>query len=185
MCKVLDFNIEKERKFNLGACKLQESEYKLNEYELVKITSYILFFANNTQTKLYKTKLNKLLFYLQFLHGKKYDKKRLLQDDFICNHFGPTYPCLEEILSILKSKKLITIKNSHYGEYVVANYKLNDDNYNIEEITVLSEVANMFSLFTSAEISEYSHREKLWYDTKIGDVIDFDRAELLNEFYYT
>ena len=27
----------------------------------------VLFFANNTKTRLYKTKLNKLLFYTQFL----------------------------------------------------------------------------------------------------------------------
>ena len=51
--------------FKKGIVMSEEKKSKLN------LLKYTLFFANKSKKNLYKTKLNKLLFYTQFIYYKK------------------------------------------------------------------------------------------------------------------
>ena len=60
------------RKGGIGMGAAQALEPKCQK-NLINISKMVLYFANHTSTKLYQTKLNKLLFYAQFLHFKKFN----------------------------------------------------------------------------------------------------------------
>ena len=151
------------------------SEERKSKLNLLK---YILFFANKSKKNLYKTKLNKLLFYTQFIYYKKY-KERLLIDDFICDFYGPAIENIDSYLIEFESKKFIRLLHSQFGNIIMPEVVLNDESYEEKELDILYSVLKKFDKFTSAQISEYSHNELLWSEDHIKEVIDIERAEEL------
>lgn len=141
----------------------------------------VLYFANNTSARLYKTKLNKLLFYTQFLYYNKYHED-LLETDFICDYFGPAIEDIDSFLEEVESIGLIKLENTVYGKFINAEYNLLDENYTKEELLILNKVANKFDKFSASQISEYSHDEPLWINTNIKEIIPLESANELNEF---
>lgn len=141
----------------------------------------VLYFANNTSTRLYKTKLNKLLFYTQFLYFKRYNDD-LLETDFICDYFGPVIEDIDKYLDEIESIGLIKLENTAYGKFISTEYNLLDDNYTKEELLILNKVSNYFDKYSASQISEYSHDEPLWINTNLKDVIPLERAYELNDF---
>lgn len=168
MNKVIYLNNYKKK----GIIMSEERTSKLN------LLKYILFFANKSKKNLYKTKLNKLLFYTQFIYYKKY-KERLLRDDFICDFYGPAIENIDYYLSEFESKKFIERLNSQFGTIIMPEVVLDDEAYEEKELDVLYAVLNKFDKFTSAQISEYSHKESLWSEKHIKEIIDIERAEEL------
>ncbi|MCK4260417.1 MAG: DUF4065 domain-containing protein [Halanaerobiales bacterium] len=75
---------------------------------VLQFAKIVLFFSNNSSMRLYKTKLNKLLFYSQFLFYKKYNE-RLFEGDFICDYYGPVLEDLDYFLKILNENEIIKI----------------------------------------------------------------------------
>lgn len=170
MGKIINFR-------DVNKMKLMSKE-KISKFNLIK---YILFFANNTKRDLYKTKLNKLLFYTQFLYYKD-NKERLLQDEFICDYHGPTISKLDLYLDDFEKSNFISKKKTEFGNVIIPRVVLKDEEYSAEELKVLYKVLNKFDSYTSARISEYSHKEKLWDEKNIKEVISIERAKELNEF---
>lgn len=147
---------------------------------LLSFAKIVLFFANNTSTKLYRTKLHKLLFYAQFLYYKR-RKQILIEDEFICQKYGPVLPKMDDYLATLQEAGLINIVPDQYGSVIVPKIRLKNDAYE-KEISTLKEVATKFDTWTAGEISEYSHKEPLWKKAYIHQVIPVSKAEELNEF---
>lgn len=158
------------------------SKYKGKNINIKELAKVIVYFANNTRKTLYKTKANKLLFYTQFLFYKEY-KKDLLGMTFICDYYGPTINELDDYLCILESKKIISINQNGYGKYINAKINLKKSAYTEKELYVLQKVATKFKNYSSSEISEYSHKEKLWKDALLKEVIPLEKAQELSEFY--
>lgn len=151
-----------------------------NKSNLVEVAKLILYFANNTTTKLYKTKLNKLLFYTQFLYYKEF-KERLIGDDFICDYHGPTIPDLDQYLYDFCNLGFIELSNTGYGTVIIPKLRISSKDYNKREKYVLEKILKKFDKFTSTEISDYSHKESLWIKTQIKDVINIERVNELND----
>jgi uncharacterized phage-associated protein len=149
---------------------------------LLEITKLILFFANKSSIRLYKTKLNKLLFYTQFLCYKDYGK-RLIEDEFIKDHHGPVLEHIDVYLEVLSNLKLINLVETDYGLTIESNFNLDVNEYSDIERNVLNRVLERFNMFTASDISEYSHRESLWKNTPMKQIINLNRASELNEFY--
>ena len=161
-------------------------EYKLNKkkvdnMDLQKFAKLVLYFANNTKTRLYKTKLKKLLFYAQFLFYKNF-REDLLKTEFVCDYFGPVIEDIDYRLNEIERMGLIEFKNTAYGKYVEAEYDLAENNYTREELLILNRVAKKFDNFSASEISEYSHKEPLWIEAGLKEVIPLELADRLNEF---
>ena len=119
--------------------------------------------------------MHKLLFYTQFLYYKIYHK-RLLQDDFVCDYYGPIIPDLDYYLRLLESVSIVRLANTGYGTVISARMKLNEKEYAQEELAILKKVYSKFDKFSASEISDYSHEETLWSNTMLKQVIDIDRA---------
>lgn len=186
MTKVIYLN----KKGSRGDEKLAEEKYLLNgdietykqeRDNLVRISKIILYYANKSRAKLYKTKLHKLLFYTQFIYFRE-NGERLLKEDFIKGYYGPVMENLDQVLESVKEAGIIKLGNNNYGTYIEANMKMNDKEYEASELKVLKRVNDKFSDYTSYDISEYSHLEKLWKDAPVRGVISLSKADELNEF---
>lgn len=141
----------------------------------------VMYFLNHTNTKLYKTKMNKLLFYTQFLYYKEY-KENLLNGIFICDYYGPVLENIDLYLEVLESKNFIELNSTNYGLYIEPKGYLNDKVYTEKELFILKRVLNKFKDYTSYDISEYSHKENLWKDTNLKEIIPLEKAGELNDF---
>lgn len=154
---------------------------KVDSMDLKEFAKLVIYFANHTKNRLYKTKLNKLLFYTQFLFYKDYEK-RLLNKEFICDYYGPVIQDIDSLLDQLEKLGLIEFKTNEYGKYVDTRYKLSEDNYSKEELFILKKVSEKFEDYSSSEISDYSHKESLWKESSLKDIIPLELACDLNEF---
>lgn len=161
---------------NLGGEKMSINE------NLLSISKVVLFFANNSKRKLYKTKLNKLMFYTQFLYYKLYNSK-FIDCEFIKDYHGPVLEDMSGILNLLESAKIISLNEDKYGTSINGLVKLSDDAYSDKQLYVLNKVQDKFQDYTAADISEYSHKESLWENTKLKGYIKLNRAQELNELY--
>ncbi|MDF2672824.1 MAG: hypothetical protein K0R09_1089 [Clostridiales bacterium] len=164
--------------------------YKSNEVDkmdedkkldnLIKLTKLVLYFSNNSSEKLYKTKLQKLLFYTQFLYYKLNGEK-LLADDFINDYFGPTIEGLDEYLNTLESAGLIKQSETNYGISIIPKIVLSKDDYSTEEKEVLKRVLKKFDKFTATEMSSYSYDEKLWDQGSVHGKIEIESTIELHD----
>ena len=150
--------------------------------ELFELSKLISFFANKSKGNLYRTKLNKLLFYAQFLYLKEYKGEMLLHYNFVKDYHGPVLEDMDKLLVFLKSASIIELYETKYGLTIKPKFELEESLYTSRELKILNKVQEKFKDYTASEISEYSHKEKLWANTELKQVIDVNRANELNEF---
>ncbi|MPQ44456.1 Panacea domain-containing protein [Clostridium tarantellae] len=170
MGKVIKINQFKDSN---GYCNRERENMK----EFVKLVVYV---SNNCNKEIYKTKLNKLLFYIQFLYYKK-NKKRLLNDDFVYDYFGPVLPDLDEKLKELNNSNIINLTKDEYGTIIEPKIKLRTEAYSEEELDIMNQVIKNFDNWSSRKLSDYSHRESFWENYIRGEVIRIENALSLKD----
>lgn len=165
-------------KFRMGKNKNEIQRERNNMKEFIKLVVYL---ANNCKKEIYRTKLNKLLFYTQFLYYKD-KQERLLEDDFYYDYFGPVLLNLEEKLERLEEANIITLVKDDYGTIIEANVRIDNELYDEDEREVLDKVIRKFDDWSSKKLSNYSHDEDFWknYYCK-GEVIDINNALTLKD----
>lgn len=170
------------KKLHKGGVKQMSLARDINNIDANKeLLKIILFFTSNSTNLIYKTKLNKLLFYAQFLYYKKY-KKVLINKVFIKDYYGPVVEDLDVSLCQFKKMGVIDVLQTRFGEVIKSPIRLNMSNFEKQELEVLHKVINEFDRYTSREISDYSHEELLWIKARYKDEIKIEEAYLLNEF---
>lgn len=170
MGKVIAFNNKQEK-----------IRVDMTKEDKIKILKYILYYLNTSRKNTYITKINKLLFYTQFLYFKKYNI-RLLNVEFVKDRYGPVIQDLNLLIKEYNDKELLNMVENLYGTYLVPLVKLNPLAYDECELNILREISNKFDTFTALEISNYSHEESLWLNTGDKEIINLDRACELNDF---
>lgn len=142
---------------------------------LEKVAHYILFFAERVQPL--KTKLNKLLFYADFLHYR--------ETGFAisgCNYraitLGPVPSHFSELFGLLEDQKYINIEHEvtdrGVGEKFVPARGFNPDLFTEKELEAMASVAEKFKDTRTTEIVDLSHQEPAWIDNhKNKNLIDF------------
>jgi uncharacterized phage-associated protein len=156
------------------------SEVARKKRNLIQLAKIIIYFCDHASEKLYKTKLQKLLFYTQFLYYKTFSK-RLLDDNFIRDYYGPVMDNLDEHLELLESVSYIKTEDTGYGTVINAKIRIRENEYTPEEIIIMRKVHARFDKFTAKQISDYSHNETLWKDTSFKEVISIERAYELHD----
>lgn len=139
------------------------SGYKKPNFD--KIAYMITFFANRV-TDLYKTKLNKLLFYSDFgcfqftgfsMSGITY---RAIQMGPVPAEYDKLYIKLFDDEKIRISQK--QFPEGYYAEMFEGNVEFDDSIFNEYELNVLDSVAEKFGKMTTKQIVELSHLEDAW-----------------------
>ena len=150
-----------------------ESGYK--KLDLDRLFQMILFFAKEG---VLKTKLCKLIFYADFkcfkdhaisISGAKYAHA----------HHGPVPDNYEHYFAtLLHDEKAIRVEEIDYGEYVGEKFYSEAEPdlsvFSDNELEVLLFVKKFFQSFNATRIRQYSHNERGYNETKVGDIISYE-----------
>lgn len=130
-----------------------------------KAAQYVLFFISRLQPL--KTKLNKLLFYADFLHFKRHCfgisgwSYRAIQ-------LGPVPAHYSEWFGVLESQGYLGVEHELHergvGERFLPAKAFNPDVFSPSELAVMEEVVECFAQRRSTEVVEISHNEPAWLD---------------------
>lgn len=149
------------------------SGYKKPDFQ--KLTEMIVFFTN--QLKPWKTMMNKLLFYSDFLMFKKtcFSMSGL---QYRAINWGPVPNNYESIFEFIVNNGDVDLhrkelKNELIGEQFIpiSERKCNTNIFTELELSVLTEVLEKFKDKNTSEIVELSHKEKAWIENEKGKKI--------------
>ncbi len=153
-----------------------------------KILNIIKYFKKNT-SNLGKTKLFKLLFYLDFSYFKKHGKT-ITGYDYYTYPYGPVP---KELLEQLKSGNLTEEFRTHFDiveikdddsefkkfEIILKNDKIDFEVFSKYEVDMLEEIAYIFKDSNAKEMTEASHFHKTPWKTTIDSEGEY---KLINIF---
>ena len=144
----------------------------------------ILFFCEKIPN-LGRTKLNKLLYFLDFDHFEKYERS-VTGDIYENDELGPVPSNIEEILVEMEAEKLIETRIEPVFNYV--RYHLiplshhNPRVFKSNEMEILCGVADKWVNHTAREMVIASHGEAPWIATRKGEVIPYALAYYRGKF---
>lgn len=129
-----------------------------------KFANMVLFFIENAP---FKVRLNKLLFYADFIHYK-YSGFSITGCKYAAIDMGSVPDQYAYIFGLLESEKYLTtelvkIKDREHDKFVAIN-KFDKSVFNPDEINTLNKVLKRFGGVTTQELMKISHDEKAWKD---------------------
>src|SRR5690606_31878218 len=158
--------------------ELKPSEYNgyrvPNEVTVAKMISYF----SNSITNLFKTKLNKLLFYSDFLHFKNtgYSISGLA---YRAIQMGPVPAEYDKLYIKLVDDNLVNLEfvkfTNGYGE-ALTGHSFSEEDFSETEISSMSQVIEKFGSKTTNEMVTISHLERAWIDNeKSREIISYSK----------
>jgi len=159
---------------------------KLSGYRILNISKLfnsMVFFCKESDVP--KTKLNKLLFYADFKHFKDYSIS-ITGVQYAHLPYGPAPDNYQLYVAALHDEeKSISIEevqfpNGYTGEFLRAIKEPVLSMFSTTELKILAMVKECFAEFTASKISELSHQEKGYKDTRNGEIISYDYAQFLS-----
>ena len=144
--------------------------------DLSKVENVIYYFEKHIP-RISKTKLNKLLFYCDFIYFKN-NTVSLTGMEYIKDYYGPVPNKSEYIYGLLSEEDKINwvpFPNGQ-GEYIECLETISNDDITEEEIKVLDKVIKLFKNDNANEISEKSHEENAWNNTNLKSIIPYNYA---------
>ena len=156
------------------------SGYK--KLDISKLFNCMIFFCKDTEVP--KTKLNKLVFYADFKHFKDYTNS-ITGAKYAHLPFGPAPDNYQIfVAALLDEEKSIAIEEVSFGDYTGEYLRAVKEPmlsiFSTTEIKVLATVKEKFTEFTATKISELSHQERGFQETRNGELISYDYAQYLN-----
>ena len=126
---------------------------------------------------LYRTKLNKILFYLDFASyrdtGRGFTGLRYAKADF-----GPVPDQYELMMGALVDGAALALREQGEGQVVVARRGADLSSFTPDEVARLDAVCAFANTFeTASALSEFSHQEPGWCETPTGSLIPYAYAE--------
>jgi len=142
----------------------------------------IKFFAKDG---VLKSKLCKLIFYADFKCFKDYAIS-ISGAKYAHAHHGPVPDNYEHYFAtLIHDEKAIRVEEIDYGEYLGERFfsEVEPDLsiFTDSELEVLLFVKKFFQNFNATQIREYSHNEKGYNETKVGDIISFEYSNDLQK----
>lgn len=160
--------------------------YQLDEYcgfkrlDLNKTINLILFFCKGG---VFKTKLNKLLFYADFSSYKEFAIP-ITGLRYVHNHYGPVPLKYEQLFVLLIEKGLIeseeVVFQDFSGEQYVSLKEPDLSVFSDTELKTISTIKTYFNDYNAYEIKLFSHEEIAYKETSHKDLISFKYASNLN-----
>jgi len=179
---------DKEQAFQVSFERLVSHQHVdltsgFKEYDLEKLKNMILYLVKRLDGVL-KVKLNKLLWYCDFLHFKE-TSVSITGSQYIRLKYGPVPNNYERIIGIMQPELLdkdeipFNTKEGIVGEQFTALVEPDESLFSEEEIKVMNFVADTFREYTSTEIMNKSHQEIAYIKCEDGDIISYEYAKEL------
>ncbi|GAH37588.1 unnamed protein product, partial [marine sediment metagenome] len=154
-------------------------------YDLEKLENMILYLVKRLDGVL-ETKLNKLLWYCDFLHFKE-TSVSITGAQYIRLPYGPVPDNYERIIGIMQPELLHmdevpfnTKDGVALGKQFTTLIEPDESMFSEQEIKVVNFVTDTFREDTSTGIMEKSHREAAYKKCKDGDIISYEYAKELS-----
>jgi putative zinc finger/helix-turn-helix YgiT family protein len=130
----------------------------------------------------YKTKLNKLLFYCDFLAYNKLGKS-ITGSCYTHEHYGPCPQDFQSLLGVMSDHGFISLELKSYkttdAEFVKVNDEMAKDLLDETEKEIVDRVCEKFKDKTSKDLTEFSHKEKAYKLTGLKQPISYEYANYL------
>lgn len=152
-------------------------------FNLEKFFGVVEYFCSNGGVL--KTKLNKLLFYADFLHFKEHSVSitgvqyaRLPQGPCPEN-YQQLLAVMEEYLNILETAEVDCPGKEYTGENVFSQHGHDIDSLSPTELGTITYVAQLFYDKTTSDIRDLSHREQAWKEVEPSRHISYQYSRSL------
>ncbi len=176
---------EKQLENYFSGCCLPNSFTGFKLPSLIKFTEMVVFFTEQLQP--WKTKLNKLLFYSDFVMHKQTGfsmsglQYRAIPMGPVPNNFNSIYEYLanNDDVDIFST----AFSNGGIGEQFKpnTNKSFNSGLFSEKELSVLEMICNQFKEASTKEIVDISHKEKAWIENEAEKkIIDYNYSFDLN-----
>jgi len=135
-----------------------------------KLTEMVKFFAERLEP--WKTVLNKLLFYSDFLAYRS-NCYSMSGVRYRAIKMGPVPNNYNSIYEFMSNKNLIDVTNIAFSENVFGfqfskakNIEFNSEIFSQLELDILEKVSSKFSSMNTNQVIEFSHNEKAWIENQ-------------------
>lgn len=150
-------------------------ESGLRAFDAGRLREAVVYLAAHVGN-LFVTKLNKVLFYLDFSayrdEGAGFTGLRYAHADY-----GPVPDQYDLVMAALVDGATLAYREQGDGRVIVARRGADLSAFSSQEVARLDAVAAFANGFASTpELSAYSHEERAWLETSSGEVIDYDFA---------
>ena len=181
---------DKEQAFHVSLQRLLSYPYSdltsgFREYDLEKLENVILYLAKHLDGVL-KTKLNKLLWYCDFLHFKE-TSVSITGAQYMHYQYGPVPKHYELVTGIMESEGLLdknevgfNTEEGIVGEQFTALVEPNEDMFSETELRVMRFVIDTFRTYTATRVMNQSHQETAYRKSGDRDVISYEHAKELS-----
>jgi uncharacterized phage-associated protein len=176
--------IKHVQKLITGSCYCNDPLYRFNNqpdittgfkaFDRIKTEQVIAFFAERLQP--FKTKMNKLLFYIDFAHFRNIGQS-ITGLRYNAIQFGPVPHNYDILFGTLADMDIIEIEYAMTPdgevERILPNpqYHFDMAQFSSTELEVMEYIANKFKETSASDIAEISHREPAWKDNMEGKKI--------------
>lgn len=133
----------------------------------------------------YKTKLNKLLFYADFQHFKEFGVSitgccyARLPHGPVPDDFRTLLAVMEEEAGVICTEIIDYPEAAYQGEKIHLCNPANENSLSPDEVNTLNTIRDVFGCFGAREIAEFSHAFKGWQDTENAHLISYEYADSL------
>lgn len=158
---------------------------KLNERTYKNAILFFIKYCNNQY--LHATKLNKLLYYLDFIYFRDH-KKPVTGDVYIHQGYGPVPSRVDEMLSVLQSEGAIGTKTVDYKDGELVRFELKDPKqfdesvFSPDQKTLLKQICDEFGNWPTEKIVAQTHLEAPWFYSKPYEIVDYGYARDIDFF---
>ena len=158
---------------------------KINERLYKNAVLYFIKYCNNQY--LHKTKLNKLLYYLDFISFRDW-KKPVTNDIYIHQEYGPVPDNSDKILAILKDNGAIDTEVIAHKDGELINFFLKDEKqfnesvFSVSQKDLLKKICNEFVSWPTEKIVAQTHLEAPWFYSRPFEFVDYNYAHDIDFF---
>lgn len=144
---------------------------------LNKLKNVLLFYIEKLGG-VFVTKMNKLLFYTDFLSYREYGQAitglsfRAIQYGPVPNNWDRVYSLIDDI-----SQNEVDFKSGAFGTKLVSEISCDISSFTPDQLSIIERVYETFKEDSSTSLSEKSHKESAWIENQeTHSVIDFKYA---------
>ena len=145
-----------------------------------KLGEMMVFFAE--RPKVWRTKLNKLLFYADFLHAKRHGFA-ISGARYVRLQFGPVpdgfYTLQSELVADASIDEIPAETGDRTGTLFAARRPADWSIFSPDELETMDYVAGHFARWSATRIKDYSHEEPAWLETHDRETISLSYAQTL------
>lgn len=146
---------------------------------------YFIKYCNNQY--LHATKLNKLLYYLDFIYFRDH-KETVTGDIYIHQGYGPVPSRIDEILSKLKTEGVIDTNTVDYKDGEMISFEIKDSKrldesaFSSNQKKLLKQICDEFGNWPTEKIVAQTHLEAPWFYSKPYEIVDYAYARDIDFF---